>query len=51
MKNIIVLSLLMGIIACTSVEKTKKIPENPTNIIFLIGDGRGWHASCTGGKR
>lgn len=47
MKNIIVLSLLMGTITCTSVEKPKKIPENPTNIIFLIGDGMGLSAVST----
>ncbi|MEN8229044.1 MAG: alkaline phosphatase [Bacteroidota bacterium] len=47
MKNIVVLFLLAGTIACTSVEKPEKRSENPTNIIFLIGDGMGLSAVST----
>ncbi len=44
MKNIFILSLIMGTIACTSEEKNHEKHEIPTNIIFLIGDGMGLSA-------
>ena len=44
MKNIVVLFLLMGTIACTSEKNNHEKHEIPTNIIFLIGDGMGLSA-------
>lgn len=44
MKNIVVLFLFIGTVACTSVDKVQEEPESPSNIIFLIGDGMGLSA-------
>jgi alkaline phosphatase len=44
MKNIAVLFLLLGTIACTSDVQIHEETEAPTNIIFLIGDGMGLSA-------
>jgi alkaline phosphatase len=44
MKNIVVLFLLAGTVACTSVDKVSEEPKSPSNIILLIGDGMGLSA-------
>ncbi|MCD4709444.1 MAG: alkaline phosphatase [Bacteroidales bacterium] len=48
MKNILLLLLSIGTMACTASEKAQPEPEKPTNIIFLIGDGMGLSAVSTG---
>lgn len=48
MKNILFLLLTLGLVACTSSENVQNKPEQPANIIFLIGDGMGLSAVSTG---
>ena len=46
MKHLLFILLAMGIVSCTG--NTKKAPERPANIIFLIGDGMGLSEVSTG---
>jgi alkaline phosphatase len=48
MNKILFLTLALGLVACTSSEKLQNKSEQPTKIIFLIGDGMGLSAVSTG---
>jgi alkaline phosphatase len=49
MKRLLILSLLLGTLACTTSPQTRKsASEKPDRIIFLIGDGMGLSAVSTG---
>lgn len=48
MKNILFLIVAILLMACTSSESGSQAPEQPTKIIFLIGDGMGLSAVTTG---
>jgi alkaline phosphatase len=47
-KNTLFLLLAAGTVACSTSENVQHKPENPTNIILLIGDGMGLSAVSTG---
>ena len=48
MKNLVLLLLMLGILACAGTPESKEpAPEKPANIILLIGDGMGLSAVST----